>query len=138
MGRTGVLVVVTGLVLLIVGLLRPADERFDWPWLLLPIGGAVALVIGVVVLVLARRHWRVRRHGTPATATVLEATDTGAAMNNTPVLKLRLLVAAPGQAPFETSVRAAVSPTRLMHIQRTGVPVKIDPKDPRRIVVEWR
>lgn len=138
MGRTGVLVVVTGLILLAVGLTRPAGERFAWPWLLFPVGGVLAMAIGLVVIVLARRHWRIRRHGTAATATVLEATDTGAAMNNTPVLKLRLLVAAPGQAPYETSVRAAVSPTRLMHIQRTGVPVKVDPKDPRRIVVEWR
>jgi hypothetical protein len=106
------------------------------PWIL----GGIFAASGVGGLIWgawsARRDDDLRRRGLPATAFVENVTDTGWKSFNLRVLKLTLLVHVPGRAPYELRHRARVHELSLpMIMSGNGMPVLVDPDNPRRILV---
>lgn len=89
-------------------------EWYDLMFLRFPDNALATLIIGVMILVgavilfRARRTDRILAFGVAATATVMEVIDTGTRVNHQPQLKLRLSVAAPGQEPYEVTVKKVV------------------------------
>jgi Protein of unknown function (DUF3592) len=81
---------------------------------------------------------RLRRVGLAGTARVLRATEAGTSPAGDPVLEVDLAVEVDGRPPYEIHKRTAVPRRRLdrLHAGRS-VPVRVDPQDPERLVVEW-
>lgn len=79
----------------------------------------------------------VRERGLPARATVLEIWDTGAEVNDDPVVGFRLEVDAEGRPPWHAEARSLVSILAIPRIQPGAVlPVRYDPTDPSRVAIE--
>jgi len=68
----------------------------------------------------------------------MEVIDTGTRVNHQPQLKLRLSVAAPGQEPYEVTVKKVV-PMLLLPRLQFGFPlsVRVDQNDRKRVVIDW-
>ena len=75
--------------------------------------------------------------GEPAEATILKVTDTGVTMNNIyPVVKVLLEVRPQGRPPYQVETRMILSRVDIPQVQPgTVVPVKIDPRSPKRVAV---
>ncbi len=83
----------------------------------------------------ARR--KLLENGEPAEATILQVTDTGVTMNNIyPVVKVLLEVRPQGRPPYRVETRMTVNRVDIPQVQPgTVVPVKIDPRSPKRVAV---
>lgn len=81
---------------------------------------------------------RLRRVGLAGVARVLRATEAGTSPVGEPVVDVELAVEVDGREPYEVHQRTAVPRRRLsrLHAGRS-VPVRVDPQDPERLVVEW-
>jgi hypothetical protein len=110
-----------------------------------PWGVLAGIPLGPIALVawwLIRRHRRWVRfmedNGIPARATITAIRATGSSVNARPVLLLDVSVAVPGRLAYQTTVRNA-PPIHLVGMLRPGVglPVKVDPGRPERLLVDW-
>jgi hypothetical protein len=112
------------------------------PWLWSVLAGSPWGPIALVAWWFIRRHRRRRRfmedNGIPARATITAIRTTGASINSRPVLLLDVSVAVPARPVYQTTVRNA-PPIHLVGMLRPGVglPVKVDPGRPERLMVDW-
>jgi hypothetical protein len=104
--------------------------------------GAVGIGLVVAGVVVGRRAAAVERivqTGLAGRATVTGVTQTGMYLNNQPQLGLDLMVELPGRAPYAAKHKSFVP---LILLSRVGpgmvLPVKVDPADPQRVVVDWQ
>jgi len=76
--------------------------------------------------------------GLDGTATITGLTQTGLFVNNNPEVKLDLQVNIPGRAQYNTT-HGEIVPLILLGQLAVGatIPVKADPADPNKLVVEW-
>ena len=81
---------------------------------------------------------RIASTGLAGTATITGLTQTGMSLNDQPQVKMQLLVAIPGRAPYPATRKEFV-PLILLGRLSSGLPlpVKVDPADPQRLVIEW-
>jgi hypothetical protein len=81
---------------------------------------------------------RLRRVGVSGVAHVVRATEAGTSPVGEPVVDIELTVEVDGRAPYEVRQRTAVPRHRLrrLHAGRS-LPVRVDPQDPQRLVVDW-
>lgn len=75
--------------------------------------------------------------GKPATATIVDISDTGVTINKDPVVAFDLEIHPEHAAPFRANTKALISRLDVPQIQpgRT-VPVKYDPKQPSRVAID--
>ena len=81
---------------------------------------------------------RIRATGYEGRATITGLTQTGMWINNNPVVSFDLFVEVPGRAAYPVTLRETV-PQILLGRLTSGVPlpVKVDPADPMKVVVDW-
>lgn len=104
--------------------------------LILGLVGLGMVVAGFVLVVGAGRRDRISATGLPGTGQILSVTQTGAFVNNNPQVALELLVNVPGKAAYPAMVKEIVPLIMLSRLQGT-VPVRVDPADPGRVVIQW-
>ena len=76
--------------------------------------------------------------GSPATAQVNAARDSGALANLQPVMEIDLLVFSEGQPPYPVTLRQIVPLSQVGRlVPGSQLPVKIDPADPGTVWIEW-
>jgi len=85
---------------------------------------------------------RIRASGRPARATIIAVGENAGGgvvtVNDQPYLNLVLRVEDGMRAAYETSVDAIIPRTAVPQFQPGAVvPVKVDPKDPKRVVLEY-
>jgi hypothetical protein len=107
-----------------------------------------AAILGVlsVGLLLWARRWargykeaqRLRTFGVPGHAQIMSMRQTGVSMNEQPQVQLNLQVQTEMHGPYQTTVTEYV-PLMLLGMLSTGrpLPVKVDPADPQKLVIEW-
>ena len=81
---------------------------------------------------------RLQKTGIPGTATILEVRDTGVTINNSPQVKLIVEIKNTFGQKYQATIRALVS--RLNpHAFSPGmqIPVKIDPKNEKNVVIDY-
>jgi len=94
------------------------------------------LALGLAGCGLIGAHPKLRREGVPATGTILEIWETGTTVNDSPVVGIRLSVAADGLDPWVAETRALVSIVDIPQIQPGAVMcLRYDPQDHARIVL---
>jgi hypothetical protein len=112
------------------------------PWLWSVLAGSPWGPIALAAWWFIRRHRRrlefMAENGIPARATITAIRATGASINSRPVLLLDVTVAVPGRLAYPAVVRSA-PPIHLTGMLRPGVglPVKVDPGRPDRLLVDW-
>ena len=112
------------------------------PWLWSVLAGSPWGPIALVAWWFIRRHRRrvrfMQDNGIPARATITAIRATGSSINSRPVLLLDVSVAMPGRPAYQATVRNA-PPIHLVGMLRPGVglPVKVDPGRPERLLVDW-
>ena len=75
--------------------------------------------------------------GKPATATILDISDTGITINQDPVVAFDLEVHPDHAAPFRANTKALLSRLDVPQIQPGRmVPVKYDPKQPSHVAID--
>lgn len=76
--------------------------------------------------------------GTPATATIVSAAQTGAMINFQPSLRLELLVLPVGGVPYPVTVTQVVEqPFVGKAVAGATVAVKVDGADPQTVWIDW-
>jgi hypothetical protein len=76
--------------------------------------------------------------GSPATAQVNTARDTGTLANLQPVMEIALLVFPEGQPPYPVTLRQIVPLSQIGRlVPGTQLPIRIDPADPGAVWIEW-
>jgi hypothetical protein len=107
-----------------------------------------AAILGVlsVGLLLWARRWargykeaqRLRTSGVPGQAQIMSMRQTGVYMNEQPQVQLSLQVPTEMHGPYQTTVTEYV-PLMLLGMLSAGrpLPVKVDPADPQKLVIEW-
>jgi hypothetical protein len=101
-----------------------------------------ALFIGVVALMAGPTlmdAWAERqllKNGTDATATILALEDTRDVVNENPVVRLTVEVAAEGREPWRADIVTPLSPVDLQNY-RVGAQVRVryDPADPSKVAL---
>jgi hypothetical protein len=145
-GRPGKWLVITAIfeivlagVFLVVGLLNPV-LRFGF---LL----TAAILGGVAILLLAwGRKWqkgfaeaqRIKAQGVPGQATITSMRQTGVYVNEQPQIELQLQVQDQMYGSRQVTLKEYV-PMMLLGTLSSGrpLPVKVDPADPNKVVIEW-
>jgi hypothetical protein len=79
---------------------------------------------------------RISRQGIAGTAEIVGVRQTGMFVNNNPQVELDLQVQVIGRSPYRTKVKEVVPLVMLNRLQGT-VPIRADPDDPERVVVQW-
>jgi hypothetical protein len=102
------------------------------------VGGALVMV-GLVIGRGASATDQILASGVTGTATITGVTQTGMYLNDQPRIKMDLLVALPGRAPY-TAEHAEFVPLILLARVQPGatLPVKVDPANPQKVVVDWQ
>jgi hypothetical protein len=101
----------------------------------LGISGVVFSIIGVFAIAAGRRAARLRRHGRVASAEVVAVEPTGSKVNGVPFVRLTLRLDGPDGEPYEARTSALLS--TLVGVEAGSVvPVRVDPDDPTRLIVE--
>jgi hypothetical protein len=82
-------------------------------------------------------HGKLLRTGEPATATIVEVTDTGGTINQQPIFKFTLDIRRRDGSTYRTTIRQIVSRTAQGAI-RPGmtVPVRVDPDRPTKAAID--
>lgn len=142
---------VVGRVLVLVGLAELAFAAVLWIVLggipyagegiqltagVLAVTGIVMAAVGLVLVRRAAATDRVSRQGHPGTAQIIGVSQTGMFVNNNPQVALDLQVEVLGRSPYRVTVKEVVPLVMLNRLQGT-VPVRVDPDDPNRVVVQW-
>lgn len=79
----------------------------------------------------------IRANGVPAMGTVIKIWETGAKVNDDPVVGFLLQIHAEGLETYQAETKALISILWIPQIQPGAVlPVKYDPKDPSRIALD--
>ena len=143
-GAPLVLLFIVGVVLTVVDVVLVAvlvgTTPPPWLWGLLAVSpwGPIALVAWWFI----RRHRRrirfMQDNGIPARATITVIRTPGSSINSRPVLLLDVSVAVPARLAYQATVRTA-PPIHLVGMLRPGVglPVRVDPGRPERLLVDW-
>ena len=107
-----------------------------------------AAILGVtgIGLFLWGRRWargyqeaqRLRMSGVPGQASITGMRQTGVYLNEQPQIELNLQVQTEMHGPYQVTVREYV-PLMLLGTLGAGrpLPVKVDPADPQKLVIEW-
>jgi hypothetical protein len=136
---TAVFELVLAGVFLVIGLNNPVLE-----------GGFIltAAILGGVglLLFLWGRRWsrafadaqQLKAQGVPGQATITGMRQTGVYVNEQPQIELQLRVQTEMHAPYDVTVKEYV-PLMLLGTLSSGrpLPVKVDPANPQRLVIEW-
>jgi len=85
---------------------------------------------------------RIRKHGRPARATVLAIGENSGGgvvtVNDQPYLNLQVRVEDGYQAPYDVSFDTIIPRSLVPQFQPGAViPVKVDPEDPQKVVIDW-
>ena len=109
-------------------------------------GSLACLVVGGLLWMMANRlgvfvyrGGKVAKQGIRAEAKVLAVLDEAdVLLNGNPILELELRVSPQNKEPFTTTVRQMVPKAHAEQVRRKGaaVPVRIDPADRRRVVLD--
>jgi hypothetical protein len=79
-----------------------------------------------------------RTSGVPGTATVVAVHDTGVVVSGAPIVTIDLEVTVEGRPPYRPSHPTPFPPTGATSpVPGATLPVRVDPNDPNRILVEW-
>ena len=106
---------------------------------------AILGVLGLALLAWGRRltrgyeaAQRIKSQGVPGQATIVGMRQTGVYMNEQPQVELQLQVTTEMMAAYPVTLREWV-PLMLIGTLTSGrpLPVKVDPSDPQRVVIEW-
>ena len=112
-------------------------------------GGITLLVLVIVGLILWRvltpifRGQQVTRdllaNGEFAQAKILRLAETGMMINNQPVADILMEVHPRNRAPYQAQARMAISMLRVAQVQPGAVvPVRFDPSDASKVVIDLR
>lgn len=112
------------------------EESMRITALVLGATGAALLAIGLVLWGRARVADRIRTSGQPGTARILGVAQTGLFVNRNPQVALDLDVQVLGRSPYRVTVKDVVPLVMLGRLQGT-LPVRVDPANPERVVVQW-
>ena len=122
-----------------------ADQIFDVPGGGLLLTGAILGATGLGLFVWARK-WqraaadaeRIKTQGVAGTAMILGMRQTGVTLNEQPQIELRLQVSTQMHGAYEVTVKEYV-PLMLLGTLSSGrpLPVKVDPANPQRVIIEW-
>lgn len=133
-----------GRTLLWVGILELAlGGGFAWAgqWLTGGILGAVGFVLALSawrVAAKAERSDRILLTGTPAIGEITEVEQTGASLNDNPMLKITMTVYQDGEPLFPIVHKEYVPQFYLGRVQvGARLPIRVDPLDSNNIVIEW-
>jgi hypothetical protein len=106
---------------------------------------AILGVVGILLLLWGRR-WargyqeaqRLRVQGVPGQAQIVGMRQTGVSLNDQPQIELNLSVQTEMQGAYPVTVKEYV-PMMMLGALSSGrpLPVKVDPANPQRLVVEW-
>ncbi|MEX2548285.1 MAG: hypothetical protein WD830_10935 [Chloroflexota bacterium] len=139
--------IITGVILLVVGegmAVALGSIPFAGGAMLMTGGilAAVGLLLIVIGLIVGRRAAAVDQllaTGVAGTAQIMGMTQTGMYLNEQPQIDLNLLVTVPGRPPYTANHKSFV-PFILLGRLTSGqpLPVKVDPVDPQKIVVDWQ
>ena len=113
-------------------------------------GGFVltAAILGAVALALLvwARKWgraaadaqRIKAQGVPGSATITGMRQTGVTLNEQPQIELQLQVSTEMHGAYPVTVKEYV-PLMLIGTLSSGrpLPVKVDPANPQRVIIEW-
>jgi hypothetical protein len=101
--------------------------------------------VGLLLLLWGRR-WsrafadaqRLKSQGVPGQATITGMRQTGVYVNEQPQIELQLRVQTEMHGPYDVTVKEYV-PLMLLGTLSSGrpLPVKVDPANPQRLVIEW-
>lgn len=101
-----------------------------------------ALVGGILWVTLrpllqnSQKRAAILQNGIPATALIVQLSETGMLVNNQPQVKIVLQVNPPNGAPYQTDLVMIVSYLQIPRIQPgLVVPVKIDPANPANVAL---
>ena len=109
------------------------------------IAGGIIVVFGGMMFLFYKLFFgpminasRLMKTGIPGKATITEVRDTGVTINNSPQVKLTLDVKNQFGQIYTTSIRTLVSRIQPnMYQPGMAVPVKIDPKDEKNVVIDF-
>ena len=109
------------------------------------IGGGIMALAGVILLLLgvnARRRLteidRLRAIGISGTAKITGLQQTAVYMKGQPYARITLEVSLPGKSPYTATIKTVVP--MLLTGKLTGgdpVPVKVDPSDPQKLIIDF-
>ncbi|WP_437995534.1 hypothetical protein WMF26_30170 [Sorangium sp. So ce185] len=144
--------IIAGVLLALLGLLFGAASVSDGAYAVLSahLGknraalGQVAffcLLMGAILFFWGKvnaRTARIRASGLPGKAIITKFDDTGVTTNRDPVVTLHLHVMLENREPYTAVIRHSVPRLRVGQLtSKEPVAVKVDPEDPKRIVIEW-
>jgi hypothetical protein len=112
------------------------EESMRLTAVILGITGVLLLAIGLVLWRRARATDRISTAGQPGTARILGVAQTGVFVNRNPQVALDLEVEVLGRSPYRVTVREVVPLVLLNRLQGT-LPIRVDPADPQKVVVQW-
>lgn len=121
---------------LILGDLPYAGEGMQLTAAILAVTGVVLVVIGLVLVRRAAATDRISTQGIAGTAEIVGVSQTGVFVNNNPQVALDLQVQVIGRSPYRVTVKEVVPLVMLNRLQGT-VPVRVDPANPGKVVVQW-
>lgn len=131
---------IVGPIFIAVYFLAGRDEEINW----MLYGGvgitilmvAIAFLITVARTRSAERTRRIEAFGVPASAQVLSVTETGATVNDQPVVKLSLSIQGAGIEPFETDTIARVSVLKTSDLAGRKLVVRVEPGT-KNFEIDW-
>jgi hypothetical protein len=98
--------------------------------------GAIFLVVGLVMARSAKRAARLRTHGLQGAGRVLGVEYSGVRIHNVPQMRVNLEVSLPGQPPYPASTKVLMhSHLAAQFAPGVTVAVRVDPKDPRVVLI---
>jgi hypothetical protein len=113
----------------------------EWAGVVIALGvvAFVALILAIIFVPMVRR-WRVKQQvmqtGVEARATIVRTWDTGARINDDPVVGMMLQVQPSGGPSFQAEVNETVSIVQIALFQPGAqLQVKYDPADQRRVAI---
>ena len=136
---TAVIELVVAAVLAVIGFMSPILRGGMW----LTAGILAVVALG---LIMWGRAWskkgaesqRIVTQGVPGQAAIVGMRQTGVYLNEQPQIELRLQVTTQMHAAYDVVVKEYV-PLMMLGMLSSGrpLPVKVDPADPQRVVIEW-
>lgn len=141
--------VIIGMIMVIVGLnTNPqarTDDGYSQKWFLILFGSFFILLapatIAIVRLFMRRQAKRIayfNAQGLRGVAQLLSCEMTGTEINNVPQYEMILEITVQGKEPYSMKHKECLTPLIAGKIcQGMEIPVLVDPKDPKKIMLEW-